>query len=480
MFSNANTDKINLTGLSFPKTTSLTYMFYQAKGTTLDLSSWDISNVTDLQNLIGFSGYKEVNLANWKTTKVTNMNSIFYYLSSLEKLIIPDWDMTNTTNTSSFLYNCSKLSYIDLSRSNDATIAKIATFVPARKLATYGQILIPVDSSQANINALIAKYWKPVGPRIDMTSTELALELDEIKPGETTKLYYGNSEPWYGNDVNVEYVLSDESIATVDKENMMVVSTGVVGTTEITARIADTQEIISVAPITLVVSETDNYPNVIKFRGTSTPASNNYIKVNGTNVRLSAMNYNSVSGIYTYDVGAPITSIQFNGNGSTSYADTCTDVVKIDTSNMTSMDKMFQHCNLTSLVLSNFDTSNVTDMTYMFRDCTNLISLDLSNFNTSNVTNMAYMFYYCQSLTSLNLSNFDTSKVTSMMYMFYQCSKLHTLRLDNCNNATISKIIKAAGFPTNAITGVTRKIYCKKAEAAGLTAPTNWVFEFVD
>jgi hypothetical protein len=64
--------------------------------------------------------------------------------------------------------------------------------------------------------------------------------------------------------------------------------------------------------------------------------------------------------------------------------------------------------------------------------------------------------------------------------MFYDCNKLHKLRLDNCSNATINKIITSYGFPTNAITDVTRKIYCKKAEAAGLTAPKNWVFEFVD
>lgn len=457
MFGSANTDKINLTGLSFPKTTSLTYMFYQAKGTTLNLSSWDITNITDLNNFLGFTGHKTIDLTGWKTTKVTSMNSIFYYLSSLEKLIMPDWDMTNTTKTTSFFYSCGKLSYIDLSRSNDITIAKIATLVPAKTLATYGQILIPVDSSQANIEALAAKYWKPVGPRIDMTSCGIATELDEIKPGKSTKLYYGNSEPWYGNDVNVEYVSSDETIATIDKETMTITSTGIEGTTEITARDIETQEVISVAPITLSVSETDNYPNVIKFRGTSTPASNNYIKVNGTNVKLSAMNYNSASGIYTYDVGVPITSIKFNGSGGASATEqsTCTDLVKID-------------------------TSNVTDMSYMFCYCGNLTTLDLSGWDTSNVTDMNSMFFNCTSLTSLDLSSFDTSKVTNVNNMFVSCNKLHTLRLDNCSNATISKMINILGFPTNAITGVTRKIYCKEAEAAGLTEPKNWVFEFVD
>jgi hypothetical protein len=60
------------------------------------------------------------------------------------------------------------------------------------------------------------------------------------------------------------------------------------------------------------------------------------------------------------------------------------------------------------------------------------------------------------------------------------CSKLHTLRLDNCNNDTINKIITSSGLSTGTIKGVTRKIYCKEENAAGLTAPTNWIFEYID
>jgi hypothetical protein len=67
-----------------------------------------------------------------------------------------------------------------------------------------------------------------------------------------------------------------------------------------------------------------------------------------------------------------------------------------------------------------------------------------------------------------------------MGYMFSGCSKLHTLRLDNCSNDTINKIITSSGFPIKTIEGVTRKIYCKEENAAGLTAPTNWIFEYID
>jgi surface protein len=120
-------------------------------------------------------------------------------------------------------------------------------------------------------------------------------------------------------------------------------------------------------------------------------------------------------------------------------------------------------------------------MSYLFYSCEYLTDLDLSHFNTSNMTSMIYMFQDCKELTTLNLSNFDTSKVSGTIYgLFNRCDKLHTLRLDNCSNDTINKIITSTGFPTGTIEGVTRKIYCKEANAAGLTAPTNWEFEYVD
>ena len=159
---------------------------------------------------------------------------------------------------------------------------------------------------------------------------------------------------------------------------------------------------------------------------------------------------------------------------------TTLDLSNFDTSNVTNMRWMFSHCiNFTTLDLSGFDTSNVTTMDSMFDSCFDLTSLDLSNFNTSNVTDMRSMFYCCWKLEILDLSNFDMSKVTSQQdtwFMFNGCSKLHTLRLDNCSYDTINKIINSLEFPTEAIEGVTRKIYVNPDNLGDLLPRPNWVF----
>ena len=69
------------------------------------------------------------------------------------------------------------------------------------------------------------------------------------------------------------------------------------------------------------------------------------------------------------------------------------------------------------------DTSEITSMEKMFYGCKSLTSLDLSNFDTSVVTNMSGMFYDCSSLTSLLLGPnfFKTSKKTSIDFSL--CSK---------------------------------------------------------
>ena len=352
MFNGAKTDNVILTGLGFPKCTKLDNMFNNAEGTTLDLSSWDISNIKEM-NYMCAGGYKKIDLTGWKTTNVTNMNYMFYkYNNPLEELIIPDWDMTNCSHN--IFYNSSymkNLKLVDLSRSNDTTIAKIASFLPTKTSAAPGTVLVPANTSQEVCDTLAAKYWTAQKP-----------EAPEEPPIEDIPLY-------------------------------------------VPGEFQDNTEITEVRTM-----------------------------VNDSHDDLDSM---------------------FSG---------CTNLVSVNT--------------------EDWDTSNVGNMTMMFYGCTSLTQLDLSNFNTVFVWSMASMFQDCTSLTTLDLSNWETASIMmpnmDMGNMFGNCTALHTLRLDNCSNDAISKIINSSYFPKNAISGVTRTIYCKESEAAGLTPPKNWVFSYVD
>ena len=117
------------------------------------------------------------------------------------------------------------------------------------------------------------------------------------------------------------------------------------------------------------------------------------------------------------------------------------DVSNFNTSKVADMNDMFRNCSsLINLDVSNFNTSNVTTMMYMFSSCKNLVLLDVSGFDTSNVTNMYSMFSGCSKLTSLEVSKFDTSKVTLMNFMFYSCSGLISLDLSNFDTTKVTRI----------------------------------------
>ena len=147
--------------------------------------------------------------------------------------------------------------------------------------------------------------------------------------------------------------------------------------------------------------------------------------------------------LYEISIGSENGSVEANTNGSGmfAYLDNVStlDLSGLDTSNMTSMSRMFYNStSLTNIDLSGFDTSKVVTMSRMFDGCTNLENLDLSNFNTSKVTDMYWMFNNLKKVISLDLDSFDTSKVTDMKGLFRYCNSLINLKISNFNTNNVT------------------------------------------
>ena len=149
--------------------------------------------------------------------------------------------------------------------------------------------------------------------------------------------------------------------------------------------------------------------------------------------------------LYEVSIGSENGSLEANTNGSGmfSYLDNVDtlDLTGLDTSNMTSMSRMFyKSTSLKNIDVSGFDTSKVVNMDYMFNGCNNLESLNLSNFNTSNVTSMYGMFYGCSNLVDIDLSSFNTSKVTNMGSLFNGCSNLTSINITNFDTSNVTEM----------------------------------------
>ena len=91
--------------------TSFIGLFYSTKPVESDLSSWDVSNVTNIS--AGFVlGTVNPNINNWDVSNVTTMSTFFFgnigekYIEGMD---LSGWDVSNVTNCDSFfggITNC--------------------------------------------------------------------------------------------------------------------------------------------------------------------------------------------------------------------------------------------------------------------------------------------------------------------------------------------------------------------------------------
>lgn len=131
-----------LTLLDTTDVTSMGAMFYQIKASTLDVSSfntsnvtsfiqmfrdcsnlstltgtadWDTSNVTNMSSMFSdCSALSTVDAANWNTAKVTTMNAMFQNCKTLATLSISSWNTAKVTDMSYMFYNCPALTSLNL------------------------------------------------------------------------------------------------------------------------------------------------------------------------------------------------------------------------------------------------------------------------------------------------------------------------------------------------------------------------------
>ena len=345
---------IDLSGLNTSKVTAMSGMFGSCSGlTSIDLSGFDTSNVTDMSYMFGScSGLTSIDLSGLNTSKVTAMSGMFGSCSGLTSIDLSGFDTSNVTDMSSMFYNCSRLTSINLSGLNTS------------KVTNMGYMFY-------NCSGLTG---------IDLSGFD------------TSKV-----------------------------TNMRSMFDGCSGLTSINLSGFDTSNVTDMSDM---------------FEYCSGLTSIDLSGLNTSKVTAMSGMFGSCSGLTSIDLSGFDTSKVTDLSSMFHYCSglTSIDLSGFDTSNVTDMRHMFNGCSrLTSIDLSGFDTSNVTNMSYMFYACSGLTSIDLSGLNANKVTDMGYMFGYCSGLTSIDLSRFDTSNVTGMGYMFYNCSGLTSIDLSGCN-----------------------------------------------
>ena len=92
-------------------------MFYECENlTTLDVSNFNTSNVTDMSNMFwNCNNLTTLDVSNFNTSNVTAMNNMFNGCCKLTTLDLSNFDTSNVTAMNSMFNGCSNLTTLDLS-----------------------------------------------------------------------------------------------------------------------------------------------------------------------------------------------------------------------------------------------------------------------------------------------------------------------------------------------------------------------------
>ena len=115
--------ELDLTNFDTLKVTDMNYMFFKVRAQEIDLSSFNTSNVTNMSYMFGECGFlTNINLSGFNTSKVTNMSAMFKGCDVLTKLDLSKFKTSKVAYMNEMFSNCTSLKSLKVSDLNFNTV----------------------------------------------------------------------------------------------------------------------------------------------------------------------------------------------------------------------------------------------------------------------------------------------------------------------------------------------------------------------
>lgn len=454
-------DKIDVSNV-----TKMPYMFqHLIKIQKLDLSSWDVSEVDDMEGMFESSFLespdyvKELNISSFNITDShpSNIQRMFYSTHFNKITVGKNFDLYGELGFYDFplgdWYNSSGknvglssgssernpfLSY--LARGNPGTYTTYPPDNPPKppeEVLKWGTVPYRFDESTGELTftdsgtfsgATNSPWNRSDGKGISATSVKKIVFTKQVNaPSDSKDLFSssGTGKDYLSNVASIEHL---DYLNTSNVTNMDSFFSGLSSIKTLDLSKFDTRNVTTMHGM-FYINKSISSLNL------------NYSSFDTSKVSKMSDMFNGMSTLTNLDISNFKTTKVQDFSGIFKDVSSLTDLSlsQFDTFNATNMSKMFNGMkNLKTLNVSNFNTSKVTDMNNMFNGVSSLTDLSVKNFDTKNVTNMTSLFQGAKSLKSIDVSSFNTSKVISMKEMFRGMTGISSLNLGNFNFTSVT------------------------------------------
>ena len=351
-----------------------------------DISSWDVSNVTNMSNMfkretysandywqwpsINYSGVFNQDISKWDVSNVTNMSGMFFGLSNFNQ-DIGKWDVSKVTDMSGMFAGNSKFSQ-DISKWDVSNVT--------------------------NMSEMFLSIWGIYNQFPDISSWDVS------------------------NVTNMQGMFADTDVDNIGSWNVgnvtdmskMFYSTWIYGTQPNLD--VSKWDVSKVTDMSEMFYATRQFNSDISSWNVSNVTDMNHMFFRAFKFNQDIGNWNVSNVTNMSDMFARFGSDKKNGRVMSFNQD----IGKWDVSKVTDMSHMFAHSDVFNQDIGDWNVSNVTDMSGMFTSFLNsatVFNQDIGKWDVSKVTDMSAMF---NSATVFNqdIGKWDVSKVTDMSAMF--------------------------------------------------------------
>ena len=124
----SNLTSLDVSSFDTSKVTDMSYMFYRNGVTSLDVSGFDTSKVTVMSYMfLGMKNITNLDVNGWNTSNVTSMYGMFSGMSSVTSLDVSGFDTCNVTTMREMFREMGNLTSLDLSGFNTSNVTDMST-----------------------------------------------------------------------------------------------------------------------------------------------------------------------------------------------------------------------------------------------------------------------------------------------------------------------------------------------------------------